>query len=177
VHITNQADPGWEFDHWSGGASGTSPILDITIVSDMFITAHFSKDNSMFTQFIAARSGFTSISDLHGSNIRAISGDKTWQYAETAISTYGITCNPIAIGSSDVPQAMAMGVIDAVLVTSQNPWHTLEKLIDSMNINLLAWSDKAIQAVENKFPEIEAASLPAGTYKNQRYDIPGYAPK
>jgi hypothetical protein len=43
VHITNQPDPGWMFDCWSGSASGTSPSLDITMDSDMFVIAQFEE--------------------------------------------------------------------------------------------------------------------------------------
>ena len=41
VTITATADPGWEFDHWGGDASGTSPSMTITMDSDKSVIAYF----------------------------------------------------------------------------------------------------------------------------------------
>jgi len=41
VTMTASAASGYTFDHWSGGASGNSPTIVITMFSDKNITAHF----------------------------------------------------------------------------------------------------------------------------------------
>jgi beta-lactamase superfamily II metal-dependent hydrolase len=47
VTITASPAPGWEFDHWSGDASGTSPTIVITMDSDKDITAYFEEEPSI----------------------------------------------------------------------------------------------------------------------------------
>jgi len=42
VTLTAQAALGYVFDHWGGGASGTSPIITITMDSDKSVTAYFT---------------------------------------------------------------------------------------------------------------------------------------
>jgi len=37
---------GWDFDHWSGDATGTSPTIIITMDSDRHVTAYFEDPNS-----------------------------------------------------------------------------------------------------------------------------------
>lgn len=44
VIITASPASGWEFDHWSGDASGTSPTIVITMDSDKDVTAHFERE-------------------------------------------------------------------------------------------------------------------------------------
>jgi len=39
--LTAIPDGGYEFDHWSGDASGTDPVVTITMDSDKEVTAHF----------------------------------------------------------------------------------------------------------------------------------------
>jgi len=180
VDIAAIPDSGWQFDNWTGAAAKpNSTRTTVTMDFHKTVTANFSRNYSMQTQFIVASSSFRSIGDLNGCKIRVKGLDKTWQYAETALSTYDITCTPVWMAESEIQEAMDRGIIDAVLVTSPNPWPTLENMIDSIyyKLNLLAWNDKAIQAVTDKFPEMEAASLPAGTYTWQEYDLPGYAPR
>ncbi len=41
VTLTAVPAPGYQFDHWGGDASGTSPITTITMNSDKSVTAHF----------------------------------------------------------------------------------------------------------------------------------------
>jgi len=43
VTVTAKADSGYEFDRWSGDASGTSKTITITMDSDKSITAHFKE--------------------------------------------------------------------------------------------------------------------------------------
>jgi beta-lactamase superfamily II metal-dependent hydrolase len=44
VTITASPASGWEFDHWSGDSSSTSPTIVITMDSDKDIIAHFEKE-------------------------------------------------------------------------------------------------------------------------------------
>lgn len=43
VTLTATASPDYQFDHWSGDASGTSPTVEITMDSDKSITAHYTE--------------------------------------------------------------------------------------------------------------------------------------
>jgi hypothetical protein len=47
VTITASPASGWEFDHWSGDASGTSLTIIITMDSDKDITAHFEHETTI----------------------------------------------------------------------------------------------------------------------------------
>ena len=47
VTITASPASGWEFDHWSGDASGTSPTIVITMDSDKDVTAYFEEETSI----------------------------------------------------------------------------------------------------------------------------------
>jgi hypothetical protein len=42
VTLTAYPDQGWEFDHWSGGASGPNNPTQITMDSDKLVNAHFT---------------------------------------------------------------------------------------------------------------------------------------
>lgn len=41
VSVSASPAPGWDFDRWSGDASGTSPSVTVTMTSDKSVTAHF----------------------------------------------------------------------------------------------------------------------------------------
>jgi len=41
VSLTAVPDTGAVFDHWEGAATGTSPTVDILMISDKEVTAHF----------------------------------------------------------------------------------------------------------------------------------------
>lgn len=43
VTLTATPDPGWEFDSWSGAASGTDPETKVVMSSDKMVTATFSE--------------------------------------------------------------------------------------------------------------------------------------
>ena len=47
VTITASSASDWEFDHWSGDASGTSPTIVLTMDSDKDITAYFEEETSV----------------------------------------------------------------------------------------------------------------------------------
>jgi hypothetical protein len=46
VTINVSTISGWEFDHWSGDATGTSPTIVITMDSDKNVTAYFDDGTS-----------------------------------------------------------------------------------------------------------------------------------
>ena len=46
VTINVSAVSEWDFDHWSGDATGTSPTIVITMDSDKSVTAYFEDPNS-----------------------------------------------------------------------------------------------------------------------------------
>ncbi len=188
VSIAASPDSDWEFDQWSGDYLGTSPTAIFSVDSDMVIIAHFvalapapapapaPAKYYMYTQFIVASSDFNSIMDLDGGKI-GVKGEDAWQLAEVALNTYGIACQPIYMASSELYMALERGDIDAVLVAYQHPWPPLQGMIYKLRVNLLPWDKKAIQAVTDEFPQMEATALPAGTYSGQEDDIPGYAPR
>ena len=47
VTITISPISGWDFDHWSGDATGTSPTIVITMDSDKNVTAYFEDETSI----------------------------------------------------------------------------------------------------------------------------------
>jgi beta-lactamase superfamily II metal-dependent hydrolase len=47
VTITASPASGWEFDHWSGDVSSTSPTIVITMDSDKDVTAYFEEKSSV----------------------------------------------------------------------------------------------------------------------------------
>ncbi|MBA7714333.1 hypothetical protein ES703_123353 [subsurface metagenome] len=126
----------------------------------------------MLTQLIAAN--VNSISELGNNPKIRVTSEEAWQYAKTALSTYGIT-NPsrTVMPSSELYEALHRGLIDAVLVTG-HPWPMMQGPHE-LGLKLLPWSDEAINAVIKQYSDVEAAVLPAGTYIGQAYDIPGYA--
>jgi hypothetical protein len=48
TQVTINVSPifGWDFDHWSGDATGTSPTIVITMDSDKHVTAYFNDGTS-----------------------------------------------------------------------------------------------------------------------------------
>ena len=49
VTLTATANPGYTFDHWSGDASGNSPVVTVTMDGDKSVTAHFSQNEYELT--------------------------------------------------------------------------------------------------------------------------------
>jgi len=47
VTINVSAISGWDFDHWSGDATGSSPTIVITMDSDKNVTAYFEDETSI----------------------------------------------------------------------------------------------------------------------------------
>ena len=52
VTLTASANPGYSFDHWSGDASGTSPVATVTMTGDRSVTAHFTQNQYTLTIII-----------------------------------------------------------------------------------------------------------------------------
>jgi len=174
VRITASPYSGWRFYHWSGDRSDKDYIITVTMDSDKEVRASFIIYSKQ-TQFIVASSDFNSIVDLDGCKI-GTSNKTPWQYAETALSTYGITCQPILVAPPDLYDALETGFIDAVLVTA-HPWPPLQSMIYKLGVNLLPWSGQAVQTVTQEFPQMQASVLPPNTYSGQKEVIFGYAPR
>ncbi len=49
VHLTAQADPGWTFDHWSGDVTGNANAVDLTILGNAAVGAHFTQNHYTLT--------------------------------------------------------------------------------------------------------------------------------
>lgn len=49
VTLTASPNPGWQFDNWSGGCSGTNPTLAITLNNDLACVATFSQPSGNVT--------------------------------------------------------------------------------------------------------------------------------
>jgi len=46
VELTANAASGYDFDHWSGAASGTSTTTHVTMTADKTVTAHFEEEGA-----------------------------------------------------------------------------------------------------------------------------------
>jgi uncharacterized repeat protein (TIGR02543 family) len=67
VTLTANPASGYTFDHWSGGASGTSPTITITMDSNKSVTANFKVTTQMYTLTIdTSPSGAGSVSPAGG---------------------------------------------------------------------------------------------------------------
>lgn len=49
VTLTATANPGYTFDHWSGDASGESPVTTVTMNGNKTVTAHFTQNSYRLT--------------------------------------------------------------------------------------------------------------------------------
>ncbi len=65
VTLRATASSGYEFEHWSGDVSGTSPSIEITMNSDKSVVANFSKIGYSLTTSVSP-SGSGSISPSNG---------------------------------------------------------------------------------------------------------------
>ncbi len=76
VTVTAHANSGYEFDHWSGDASGTNPSIQITMNSGKTITAHFvetTPPNQLPTVAITSPANGATVSGTV--NIQGTAGD------------------------------------------------------------------------------------------------------
>jgi len=71
----------------------------------------------------------------------------------------------------EVYTALQTGLIDAVLIAAHPSMFVPE------NVNVLEWSDDAIEAVTDTYPYMVETVLPKDTYSGQVYDIHGFAPR
>jgi hypothetical protein len=60
VTVTANATSGYMFDHWSGGASGTTSTITITMDSDKSVTANFIATYTLTTSISPSGAGFIS---------------------------------------------------------------------------------------------------------------------
>jgi len=96
-------------------------------------------------------------------------------WLQTALNSYGKESFPVLIPESDTYHALLRGVIDAVLVTT-HPFSCLQTGIESGEFQLLPWSEEAVTAVVEAYPNVVIpARLPANTYAGQTDAILGYA--
>ena len=51
VTLTTDANPGWDFDYWSGAASGTNPTTTVTMNTNKSVTAHFEREGAPAATF------------------------------------------------------------------------------------------------------------------------------
>ena len=49
VELTARPDAGWAFDTWSGDASGSTPVISVTMDGNRTVTANYIRRYSMFT--------------------------------------------------------------------------------------------------------------------------------
>jgi uncharacterized repeat protein (TIGR02543 family) len=52
VTLTASGNPGYSFDHWSGDASGSSPVTTVTMTGDKSVVAHFTSNQYTLTVII-----------------------------------------------------------------------------------------------------------------------------
>lgn len=78
IILTATASPDYQFDHWSGDASGTSPTVTITMDSDKIVIAHY-------TEIIPEYTLTATVSPAEGGSVSPSSG--VYQSDETVILT------------------------------------------------------------------------------------------
>ncbi|DAC72881.1 MAG TPA: hypothetical protein DSN98_03140 [Thermoplasmata archaeon] len=52
VTLTASVNPGYGFDHWSGDASGSNPVVTVTMTGDKVVVAHFTQSPYTLTIII-----------------------------------------------------------------------------------------------------------------------------
>ena len=164
----------WEvraFSHSGKEIAGTISEYRFFIPSSVIAPRLSSPEPSMQTRIIVVMPGIDSVSDLGGKKLGM--GTTEFRYAEAALSTYHIECTTVAIPSQELWLALKQGVVDAALIAN-HPSSDLQAMIDSSGARILPWSDQAIQALTDQFPEVAATVLPANTYHNQDSDILGF---
>ena len=63
VTLTATPDPGWQFDSWSGDAVGPDNPIDVTISSDMAVTALFVESSTVIDPIYRVNAGAGGVSD------------------------------------------------------------------------------------------------------------------
>jgi len=175
--VVNPFEPGeyrWEVRAFSNSGreiAGTISEYSFFIPSSAVAPRSPSPEPSMQTQIIVAMPNIDSVTDLDGKKLGM--GTTQFRYAEAALSAYHIECSTVAIPSQELWLALKQGVVDAALVAN-HPSSDLQAMIDSLGARILPWSEQAIQALTERFPEVAATVLPANTYSNQESDILGF---
>jgi predicted nucleic acid-binding Zn finger protein len=93
---------------------------------------------------------------------------------KAALDTYDIPYSPIFLPPGELLLALQSGVIDVALVT-EHPWDILVAEDFQTELRFLPWSNEAIEAMTQQFPQAVAAELPANTYPWQSESVPGYS--
>jgi len=63
VQLTAIPNMGWSFSHWSGDASGTSPVTTVTMTGNKSVTAHFIQNIYTLTIQVDPASGGSVVAD------------------------------------------------------------------------------------------------------------------
>jgi TRAP-type uncharacterized transport system substrate-binding protein len=128
---------------------------------------------SLQTQIIVTRPGIYDITDLDGQRL-AMRTPELQKYVQAALDAHDIEFIPVYIFSQkDLLDSLKYGVIDAGLIGIHLS-SDLQTVVDSQDAKILPWSNAAIQAVVDGFPEVQATILPADTYSGQSSNIAGF---
>jgi uncharacterized repeat protein (TIGR02543 family) len=105
VELTADADPGWDFSHWSGDLSGSDNPKSITMDSDKAVTANFSQIEYDLTVIIVGDGSVTKNPDqatYHYGDTVALTANPAlgWSFAGWSGDLSGTT-NPESIAMSD----------------------------------------------------------------------------
>lgn len=106
LQITLTATPasGYTFDHWTGGASGTTPTVTITMDSDTSLTANFKPTTQTYTLT-------TSVSPSGAGSVSPSSGE----YESGALVT--VTATPASGYTFDYWSGSASGTTSTITIT------------------------------------------------------------
>ncbi len=63
VQLTAIPNTGWSFSHWSGDASGTSPVTTVTMTGNKSVTAHFTQNIYTLTIQVDPAAGGSVVAD------------------------------------------------------------------------------------------------------------------
>jgi parallel beta-helix repeat protein len=127
-----------------------------------------SPQPSFQTQLLVTRYG--NLGNNYKIAVSRISSD----FLTIALNTYGISFVPISMSPSEIAKGLDHGVIDGVLINN-HPSSALTDMIESGDLKLLPWSNQAISAVVQAYPnELVPSYLPPNTYNGQSQPIPGY---
>ncbi len=131
--------------------------------------------DSTETRLLVVLSKYNSIDELNNPARIGLGSDNEIPWLQAALNSYGIECFPIIVPESDTYNALIRGVVDAVLVTA-HPSPSLQTGIESGEFRLVPWSEEAVAAVVEVYPNsVIPAQLPANTYAGQSDAILGYA--
>ncbi len=136
VKLTAVPDEGWLFDHWSGGATGSTNPITLTMIGDVSVTATFKKKAFSLTLWVAGNGSATVDPDTTrflygdtlileafpdpGSHFYGWSGDHTGSANPDTISVAG-DMKITAMFFTDVTGIDSPPAIDALTVIQNSP--------------------------------------------------------